>query len=242
MATPYPHTTRATEPPPSRWQFPSDPLRLNIAARVRGAEVVAVGADLEPGTILAAYRAGLFPMPARKRLTGWWSPDPRGIIPLEPGGLKVSRSLRKSLGRFEIRVDSSFPEVITACADRRRPGGWIDRDMIRAYTRLHELGWVHSVEAWDEAGELAGGLYGVAIGGLFAGESMFHHRTDASKVALVGLVEMLRAAGDADRRLLDVQWPTAHLTSLGAVAVTRSEYHALLQEALRLPQRECFGG
>ena len=242
VVTPSPRAGRAIEPPPSRWQFPSDPLRLNIAARVRGAEVVAVGADLEPGTLLAAYRSGLFPMPARKRLPGWWSPEPRGIIPLEPGGLKVSRSLRKAVGRYETSIDSAFDEVIVACADRRRPGGWIDRDMIRAYTTLHELGWVHSVEAWDEDGGLAGGLYGVAVGGLFAGESMFHHRTDASKVALVRLVETLRAAGDAERRLLDVQWPTPHLKSLGAVEVTRQEYHRRLQEALSLPQPGCFGG
>ena len=140
-------------------------------------------------------------------------PDPRGILPLEgAGGLRVSRSLRKSCGRFEIRVDTAFDEVIEACADRRRPGAWIDRDIKRAYRRLHELGWVHSVEAWDEHGRLAGGLYGVAIGGLFAGESMFHRQTDASKVALVGLVSVLRSApgggpeaSPGADRLLDVQ-------------------------------------
>ena len=215
---------------------------LSAAAEVGGGEVVAVGADLEPGTLLAAYRSGLFPMPAKKGLPAWWSPQPRGIVPLAPGALKVSRSLRKSLPKFDVRVDTAFGDVISACADRRRKGAWIDRDMVRAYTRLHELGWAHCVEAWDRDGRLAGGLYGVAIGGLFAGESMFHTQTDASKVALVRLVEMLRAAGEPERRLLDVQWATPHLKSLGAVEVSREEYHRLLQEALSLPQPRCFGG
>lgn len=201
-----------------------------------------MGADLEPGTLLAAYRSGLFPMPARRGLPGWWSPEPRGVIPLQPGGLKVSRSLRRSCERFEVRVDTAFEQVLGACADKRRAGRWIDRDIVRAYTRLHQLGWVHSVEAWDQDGVLAGGLYGVALGGLFAGESMFHRQTDASKVALVRLVEMLRSAGDADRRLLDVQWVTPHLESLGAVGLTREEYHSRLEVALRLPQPVCFGG
>ncbi len=232
----------AVEPPPSRWAFPSDPVHL---AEVAGSgEVVGVGADLEPGTLLAAYRSGLFPMPVRRRTMAWWSPNPRGIVPLEPeGGLRVSRSLRKSCRRFEIRVDTAFDEVIDACADRRRPGAWIDRDIKRAYRRLHELGWVHSVEAWDEKGVLAGGLYGLAIGGLFAGESMFHRQTDASKVALVALVALLKAhPAAAGARLLDVQWATPHLVSLGAVQVSRIRYHELLLRALTLPQPAVFGG
>lgn len=215
---------------------------IDQATRVGGGEVVAVGADLEPGTLLAAYRSGIFPMPARRGIPGWWSPERRGIIPLEPGRLRVSRSLRRSCRRYEIRIDTAFDEVIAACADRRRPGRWIDRDIVRAYTSLHELGWVHSVEAWNDRGVLAGGLYGVAVGGLFAGESMFHRETDASKVALVHLVGVLRAAGDADRRLLDVQWVTPHLESFGAIGVTREEYHRRLEMALRLPQPRCFGG
>jgi leucyl/phenylalanyl-tRNA--protein transferase len=238
---------RAVEPPPSRWIFPTDPISLAEAAA--GGEVVGLGADLEPGTLLAAYRSGLFPMPARRRVVAWWSPDPRGILPMGPGGLRVSRSLRKSCGRFEIRVNTAFEEVIDGCADRRRPGEWIDRDIIRAYRRLHELGWVHSVETWDERGRLAGGLYGVAIGGLFAGESMFHRQTDASKVALVGLVSLMRSApageqpGSASEdRLLDVQWATPHLVSMGAVEVSRSRYHELLARALALPQPRMFGG
>ncbi len=232
---------RAIEPAPSRWVFPNDPAAL--AAAAGDGEVVGVGADLEPGTILAAYRAGLFPMPARRGLMAWWSPDPRGVLPLgdEGSGPRVSRSLRRSCRRYQIRVDAAFDQVLAACADRRRRGAWIDRRIAAAYRELHQLGWVHSVEAWDADGHLAGGLYGVAIGGLFAGESMFHWQTDASKVALVGLVQLLRNAG-AGGRLLDVQWATPHLVSLGAVQVRRAEYHRRLAVALDRPQPSVFGG
>ena len=218
-----------TEPAPSEWELPdprqgSDPSGL-----------VAVGADLAPGTVLAAYRAGLFPMPFRRRSVGWWSPDPRGVIPLD--GLRVSRSLRRSCARYEVRVDTAFDRVIRACGDPRREHGWIDDEVVRAYPRLHELGWVHSVEAWTPEGDLVGGLYGVAVGGLFAGESMFSHRTDASKVALVGLVERLRAGGAT---LLDVQRTTDHLVSLGAVDVPRDRYLELLADAVLQPQMTAF--
>ncbi len=199
------------EVPATRWTFPAVD-----AADDDG--LVGIGADLEPATLVAAYRQGLFPMPLGHTI-GWWSPDPRGVLPLD--GLRVSRSLRRSLGRYELTVDRAFDDVVVACADRRRPHGWIDRRVRRAYGRLHELGWAHSVEAWDADGRLVGGLYGVGIGGLFAGESMFHHATDASKVALVGLVELLLAGG---AQLCDVQWTTPHLRSLGAVDVARSEY------------------
>jgi len=198
---------------------------------------VGVGADLEPGTLLSAYRTGVFPMPARRGLMAWWCPDPRGILPLD--GLRVSRSLRKSMARFEIRVDTAFAEVITACADKGRPGAWIDRDIRSAYISLHEWGWAHSVEAWDLEGRLAGGLYGVCIGGLFAGESMFHRQTDASKVVLVALVAMLQ---DARSSLLDVQWATPHLKTLGAVEISRADYLQLLAAAVAQPQPDGFGG
>lgn len=217
------------EPSPSRWAFP-ETVRA-VAQAAGDGEVVGVGADLEPGTILAAYRHGLFPMPVRRGVTAWWSPEQRGILPLD--GLRVSRSLRKSCGRYRIGVDTAFDEVIDACADRHRPGAWITREIKRAYQRLHQLGWVHSVEAWSLDGRLAGGLYGVAVGGLFAGESMFHRQSDASKVALVALVERLRQGGAL---LLDVQWLTPHLESLGAVEIPRAEYHRRLSRALDFPR------
>jgi leucyl/phenylalanyl-tRNA--protein transferase len=168
-------------------------------------------------------------MPLDKELA-WWSPDPRGIIPLD--GLMVTRSLRRSCRRYEIRFGTAYDEVVAACADPRRPGSWISRRMRQAYGRLHQLGWAQSVEAWTADGQLAGGLYGVHIGGFFAGESMFHHDRDASKVALVALVEGLRAGGAG---LLDVQWLTPHLASVGAIEVSRQRYHELLRDALALP-------
>ncbi len=208
------------EPPPSRWSFPPPDV-----ADAHG--LVGVGADLEPGTVLAAYRHGLFPMPLRRRVLGWWSPDPRAILPLD--GLTVSRSLRKSCARFTVTTDRRFVDVMDGCADPRRPNGWITRDVVRSYRRLHDLGWAHSVETLDAEGRLVGGLYGVAVGGLFAGESMFHRATDASKVALVWLVDHLRARGFT---LLDVQWLTPHLASLGAVEISRPDYLARLRDAL----------
>lgn len=193
------------------------------------------GADLEPGTLLAAYRCGLFPMPiAAPGPVLWWSPARRGVLPL--GELKVSKSLRKSCRRYQTRVDSAFGEVIRACACVQRPGGWISPELIEAYERLHELGWVHSVETWTLDGSLVGGLYGVAVGGLFAGESMFHRERDASKVALVSLVRMLGGRdGAAEGRLLDVQWTTPHLESLGAIELDRRDYLDRLAGAVALP-------
>jgi leucyl/phenylalanyl-tRNA--protein transferase len=205
------------EPPPSRWDLP-DPVRGD-------GEVIAAGGDLEPGTVLDAYRRGLFPMRIEGTLA-WWSPDPRGVIPLD--GFHVSRSLRPAISRFEIRVDTAFEAVMRACADPRRPHGWIDESFVVAYTRLHAQGWAHSVETWA-GDELVGGLYGLRIGGLFAGESMFHRMTGASKVACWAAVALLRLDG---ARLFDVQWTTPHLRTLGAVDVTRAEYLRLLADAL----------
>ncbi len=206
-----------------RWDFP--PAE---AADEHG--LVAVGAELDPATLRYAYRHGLFPMPLRRRgPMGWWSPDPRGILPID--GLVVSRSLRRSVQRYDVTVDHAFAEVVERCGDPRRPQGWID-DRIRAgYLRLHEMGDAHSIECWDD-GELVGGLYGVAFGGLFAGESMFHRATDASKVALVHLIGLLGA--DGAPRLLDVQWVTPHLATLGAIEVPRAEYLHRLDAALGL--------
>jgi leucyl/phenylalanyl-tRNA---protein transferase len=207
------------EPPPTPWVLPSP-------SRADDQGLVAIGADLEPGTLLAAYRSGLFPMPFGRRRVGWWSPDPRGVLPLDQ--LRVSRSLRRSCARFEIRHDTAFETVMRRCADPRRPHGWINEEFVRAYTRLHELGWAHSVETWLD-GALVGGLYGIRIGGLFAGESMFHSETDASKVALVALVQHLH---DTDGSLLDVQWRTDHLATLGVVDIRRDDYLRRLAAAV----------
>lgn len=207
------------EPQPTRWRLP-DP----DSADEHG--LCGVGADLEPGTLLAAYRSGLFPMPLRKQVIGWWSPDPRGVLPLH--GLRVSRSLRRSCARYEVRVDTRFRDVMEQCADPARPHAWIIPEFVDAYERLFRMGWVHSVETYLD-GDLVGGLYGVRIGALFAGESMFSLARDASKVALVALVDWLSSTS---ARLLDVQWTTPHLASLGAVDVARSTYLEMLRHAI----------
>ncbi len=217
--TPWPGDITPVEPDPSRWVLPSDGPTDDSA-------LVAIGGDLEPGTLLAAYRIGLFPMPVPRRRIGWFSPDPRGIIPLDE--LIVSKSLRRSLRRFDVTRNQAFTEVMVNCADPRRPSGWINRSIIDAYETLHRMGWAHSVEVWDED-RLVGGLYGVRINGFFAGESMFHHATDASKVALVHLVDWFRDSGG---RLLDVQWTTDHLSSLGAIDIARVEYLQMLKDAV----------
>ena len=196
--------------PPSSWSFDS--------SLWPDSDCVAIGADLEPSTIIAAYKTGAFPMPHAGELL-WWSPVERGV--LEPGALRVTRSLRKSIRHFTITVDKDFAGVIDACADPARPGAWIDSSMRAAYLRLHELGWAHSVETRDADGALVGGLYGLCLGRLFAGESMFHRRTDASKAALAGLVDLL---DDGVERLIDVQWQTAHLASLGVTTWPRERY------------------
>ena len=183
--------------------------------------MVGFGADLKPSTLVDAYRRGIFPWPHPGVAVPWFSPDPRAVLPLD--GLRVSRSLRQRLRRcgWSTTVDAAFEAVVDGCAGR--PGGegtWIGRDMRQAYARLRRLGWAHSVEVWD-GGELMGGLYGVAVGGCFTGESMFHRATDASKVALVDLVARWAEAGGA---FIDVQLPTLHLASLGAVEMERSEF------------------
>lgn len=208
--------SRFAFPPPAAWP-PQD--------------LIALGGDLDPGTIIAAYRQGIFPMVLdvreREPVVGWWSPDPRGILPLDH--LRVTQSMRRSFKRFDVRIDTCFGEIVRACANPSREDGWITSGFIDAYTQLHRLGWAHSIEVFDRAGQLAGGLYGVRVGRLFAGESMFYLQRDASKVALVALVELMREEG---MTLLDVQWCTDHLGSLGAVALSREEYLALLAGAV----------
>ena len=214
------HTGRPPiEPPPTRWRLPE-------AALADEHGLCGIGADLAPGTLLAAYRTGIFPMPLRKKTLGWWSPDPRGVIPLD--GLIVSRSLRRSCRRYDVRFDTRFREVMERCGDPDRPHGWITPQFVDAYEELHRLGWAHSVESYVD-GHLVGGLYGVRIGGLFAGESMFSDATDASKVALVSLVDWLAESGAT---LLDVQWTTPHLASVGAIDVSRQAYLRQLAHAV----------
>jgi leucyl/phenylalanyl-tRNA--protein transferase len=206
----------------SRWRF--RPL-----SKWPDSDLVELGADLEPSTVVEAYRRGIFPMGISElpRLLHWWSPNPRGILPLD--GLRVTRSMRQSAKRFDVLVDTCFTRVIRGCADPSRENGWITDEFIEAYTRLHELGWAHSIEVFDRSGRLAGGLYGVRIDGLFSGESMFHVERDASKVALMALVDLMRSTG---MTLLDVQWCSEHLASLGAVAISRRAYLSRLAHAL----------
>ncbi len=220
------------EPEPTPWSFPS-------VADIESAEdeVVGVGADLAPGTLLAAYRRGLFPMRLkRKGPLGWWSPDPRGVIPLD--GFHWSRSLRRSARSYRVSVDRDFVAVMLGCADGRRAHGWIDGAFVEAYSELHRLGWAHSVEVWTADGRLAGGTYGVSIGGLFAAESMFRNldlgpaSTDAGKVAVGRLSDVLRGRGAA---LLDVQWATPNLVRLGAIEVPRSAYLEHVAAAVAAP-------
>jgi leucyl/phenylalanyl-tRNA--protein transferase len=207
-------------PPPSEWP---------------DSDVLAVGADLEPATVIDAYRRGMFPMGVDESgdPIGWWSPDPRGILPID--GLRATRSMRQSAKRFEIRVDTCFTRVMRGCADPSRGGSWITEQFIDGYTRLHDLGWAHSVEVFDRRGELVGGLYGLRMGGYFSGESMFHIARDASKVALMALVDLMRSSGMS---LLDVQYCTEHLASLGAIPIRRTEYLARLAAALGKQQFE----
>ncbi len=191
--------------------------------------IVCVGADLEPATVLGAYRQGLFPMRlgGKGGMLAWWSPDPRGIMPLD--GFHASRSLRRRRDRFAVTVDVAFEAVMRACGDPQRPHGWISDDFVDAYVGLHELGWAHSIEVW-KGEDLVGGLYGLRIKGFFAGESMFHRATDASKVALWSATELLALDGCV---LFDVQWRTDHLASLGVIEIARADYLERLATALR---------
>lgn len=202
-------------------------------------DLIGFSSEFDAGLVLAGYRSGVFPMPLHEAQLGpemgWWSPVRRGVIEL--AGLRVSRSLRHSGHHLLTSIDVAFDEVLAGCADPRRPHGWIDAQVREVYTQLHQLGVVHSVETWTEQGDLVGGLYGVGLGGLFAGESMFHHPRlgrDASKVALVRLVEELRDRPD-HTALLDVQWLTAHLASLGGSELSRVAYLHRLAAALEAP-------
>jgi leucyl/phenylalanyl-tRNA--protein transferase len=217
-------------PGPSRWRFP-DPVTVGEDG------LVGIGADLEPATLVDAYRRGIFPWPHPGAPLPWFSPDPRGVIPLDE--LVVSRSLRARIRHcgWETTVDHAFSTVIAGCADRPsrvgEAGTWITAPMRAAYQRLHGLGHAHSLEVWADGG-LVGGLYGVAVGGVFTGESMFHLATDASKVALVDLAARLAEAGGC---LIDVQVVTPHLASLGARDLPRAEFLERLAQVRDNPVR-----
>lgn len=212
-------------PPPTHWRL-ADALRDPDPST----DLMALGADLEPATLLAAYRIGLFPMdvPEAGRL-GWWSPAERGV--LRPADLHISRSLARAGRRFTITVDRAFAQVVAGCAAPGRAGAWITPAFATAYEKLHRLGWAHSIEVWSPTG-LAGGLYGVAIGALFAGESMFHRETDASKLAVAGLADIVAGVPGG---LIDVQWQTTHLASLGVTTLTREAYAAALPALTAAP-------
>jgi leucyl/phenylalanyl-tRNA--protein transferase len=186
---------------------------------------------IDPELLLQGYRLGVFPMAMEDDSIAWFSPDPRAIIPLE--SFHVPHALRRLARKdvFEIKMDKSFGATIRSCAKRKDT--WINREIIESYERLHELGYAHSVEAWTK-NKLAGALYGVAVGGAFFGESMFHRVRDASKIALVGLVEHLRGKKFA---LLDTQWLTPHLEQFGAIEIPRSQYLKILRRAVELPRK-----
>ena len=209
-------------PTECRWTFPSPELWPDDD------DIVAAGADLETDTLLYAYAHGMFPMFVNKRNLAWWSPVDRGVIPLD--GLRITRSMQQSAKKFTCTVNQAFTEVMTLCGSMRTDGNWINQTFIDAYTQLHEEGLAHSVEVWNEAGDLVGGLYGVRINRFFAGESMFHIETDASKVALMYLVQLMTLDG---MELLDTQWRTDHLESLGCIAIPREKYLQLLASAIQ---------
>jgi leucyl/phenylalanyl-tRNA--protein transferase len=210
-------------------QYPQVPFPDVESAEREPNGLLAVGGDLSVTRLLNAYRAGIFPWYSAGQPILWWSPDPRTL--LFPEHLKISRSLRKTLAkrRFTATLDQAFGGVITACAAPRADGEgtWILPEMVRAYRRLHDQGFAHSVEVWAD-GELVGGLYGVALGRVFFGESMFSRRSDASKVALVHLCGKLQQWG---YELIDCQLHSAHLESLGAEAIPRRSFRALLDVA-----------
>jgi leucyl/phenylalanyl-tRNA--protein transferase len=215
--------------------FPTDTPWDIAPSRWPKDDLLGFGSVFDAAQVIAAYRHGVFPMPIDGGPLGWWSTVHRGIIPVDR--LRVTRSMRQSTKHYTVTIDRAFSDVVVACADPRRPGGWIDDRVFALYRRLHQFGIAHSIEAWrDDA--LAGGLYGVAIGGLFAGESMFSVRRDASKVALMALVDLLRDGTTG--RLLDVQWTTPHLASLGAIEISRQDYLTRLAQALRLPLPAAF--
>ncbi len=220
-------TRTPVEPPTTEVRFPNP-------RRAGAREVVAVGVDFRAGTLLAAYRKGIFPWPQSEEIVAWFSPDPRALLPLD-APLHWSRSLRRTLRHapWRITVDTAFREVMLGCATEHEGGTWITPDLLAGYVELHELGWAHSLEVW-EGDVLVGGIYGIALGGSFAAESMFHRRTDASKVAFATLTTRLQESGYL---LFDVQVMNPHLASLGCVEAPRAEYLDRLAKAIATTPR-----
>ncbi|MDN5881609.1 MAG: leucyl/phenylalanyl-tRNA--protein transferase [Nitrosospira sp.] len=223
------------------WLTPESPFPPLNTALTTPNGLLAAGGDLSPQRLIEAYRRGIFPWFNEGEPILWWSPDPRMV--LFPSELKISRSLSKALkkGNYEIRVDSAFSQVVQGCAKPRkgRSGTWIHAEMISAYVALHEMGFAHSVEVWTDS-ELMGGLYGVAQGRMFFGESMFSRVPDASKIAFVHLIKQLERRGF---RMIDCQMKTAHLASLGGREIPRKEFSQILKELVNYPDRTekwCF--
>lgn len=207
--------------------------RLHVADEAQWPKVTVYGSNWSPEILQRAYRMGMFPMPLETGSDssgiGWWAPSRRAIFELDT--IRVTKSLRKSAGKFKLTCDKEFELVVRACGNPQRTHGWINEHVVEAYGELHRLGLAHSVEVWRD-GDLVGGLYGVSVGGVFAGESMFHLVADASKVALLGLAQVLR---DEVPRIIDTQWLTPHLQSLGAIEVSRTDYAAILPGLVDLP-------
>lgn len=209
----------------SAWD--ADGLPMEIRNNAEWPKLTVFGSSMSPEVLRVAYRRGLFPMPLDSKdprsAIGWWSPAERAYFVV--GNIRITSSLKSSMKKFRITHDRVFRRVVEMCGDPNREGAWINQQIVDAYCELHEQGDAHSVEVWNSAGELVGGLYGVEFGSIFAGESMFHLERDASKAALVYLNELLT---DATPRIIDTQWLTPHLESLGAKTMERTKYLELI--------------
>ena len=214
-------------------EFDATGFPLVINPEISWPKLTRFGSNWNPETLISAYRVGLFPMPyeidGKESAIGWWSPKARAVF--YPSEIRISTSLKSAIKKFSVSVDQDFEAVIRACGNPDRASGWINEDVITAFTELHQMGVAHSIEVWDQNGDLAGGLYGLELGGVFAGESMFHSVTNASKVALAHLGQLLN---DGSGRLIDTQWMTSHLKSMGAKPIERREYCRILPSLLAI--------
>ena len=213
--------------------FDATGIPLEINPELVWPKLTKFGSNWDSEVLLTAYRTGLFPMPYEidglDSAIGWWSPEPRAVF--YPGEIHISNSMKSAMNKFNVTVDVDFEAVIRACGNPERESGWINEDVVSAFTSLHRIGVAHSIEVWDLDGKLAGGLYGLELGGLFAGESMFHSTTNASKVALIHLAGLL---DDGLGRVIDTQWMTDHLKSMGAKPINRREYCQNLPKLLEI--------